>query len=273
MTKATIAIIGAGHMGISLLGGLIANGYPANNILLADPSSEKLQQAKQQFNIHITIHNALAIKTADVIIFAVKPDIVFSVAKELATIIQERKPLIISVAAGISEKNIQHHLGGNIPIVRSMPNTPALIGCGATALYANHFLSAQQRSLAESILRSVGIVVWIKEEKQMDAVTALSGSGPAYFYLLIEAMQNAGKKLGLPDETASLLTLQTAYGAARLALESEKSATQLREQAMTPGGTTEQAVRVFEEQHFRDIVEKALEAAANRAITLGSVDH
>jgi pyrroline-5-carboxylate reductase len=272
MTKSTIAIIGAGHMGISLLGGLIANGYPAEKIFLAEPAMEKLEHAKERFNIHITTNNALAVKTADVIILAVKPEKVAPVSKELSSVIHERKPpLVISVAAGIREENIQQWLGGrNVPIVRAMPNTPALIGCGATALYANRFISTKQHSLSESILRSVGIVVWVEDEKLMDVVTALSGSGPAYFYLMMEAMQKAGEELGLPCEVARLLTVQTAYGAARLTLESEKTLMELRQQAMTPGGTTEQGVRVLEEKNIRETIAAALKAATMRAEELGA---
>jgi pyrroline-5-carboxylate reductase len=273
MTKATIAIIGAGHMGISLLGGLIINGYPAGKIYLADPAREKLEHTKKRFHVHITTNNALAIKTADVVIFAVKPDKVAEIAKELSSIIQQRQPLVISIAAGIRQKNILQWLGGGrIPIVRAMPNTPALIGCGASALYANPFISAKQHSLAESILRSVGTVVWVKDEKQMDVVTALSGSGPAYFYLIMEAMQNAGETLGLSQETARVLTIQTAYGAARLALESEKTLSELRQQAMTAGGTTEQGIRVLEENNIRGIIDLTLNAATDRAKELGSLD-
>lgn len=273
MTKVTIAIIGAGHMGISLLGGLIANHYPADNIFLADPDSEKLNRAKEHFDIHITTDNAQAIKKADVIIFAVKPNEVAQVAKELASLIQQHKPLVISIAAGIREGHIQYWLGEDaIPIVRAMPNTPALLGCGATGLYANQFVSTQQHSLAESIMRSVGLIVWIFDEKQMDVVTALSGSGPAYFYLIMEAMQEAGIALGLSHEVARLLTIQTAYGAARLALESEKTVTELRQQAMTPGGTTEQGIRTLEEKNIREIIASALNAAAKRANEIGAIE-
>ncbi|MBV8801956.1 MAG: pyrroline-5-carboxylate reductase [Gammaproteobacteria bacterium] len=269
MENALIAIIGAGHMGMSLLGGLISNGCRINQLILADPDAAKLQKAKNNYKVHVTTNNMEAIKTATVILFAVKPDIISVIAEELAAIIQKNKPLVISIAAGIRETSLQHFLNNEIPIVRAMPNMPALIGCGATALYANSFTSQEQRQLAESILKSVGIVVWLENESLMDAVTALSGSGPAYFYLMIEAMQAAGEKLGLPAEIARILTLQTAYGASCLARESETPASALRQQAMTPGGTTEQAVRVLEENNIREIIASAVKAAANRAHALG----
>lgn len=172
---------------------------------------------------------------------------------------------MISVAAGIREENLQTGLGGYVAIVRCMPNTPALIGAGATALYANSYVDAKQHQLAESILRAVGITLWLENENDMDAVTALSGSGPAYFFLVIEALQAAGEKLGLSSETARLLTLQTAFGAARMALESSHSAEKLRQQVTSPGGTTAAALNVLEKEKLRDIFMHALEAACLRS--------
>ena len=269
MQNVNIAIIGAGHMGMGLLGGLIANGYPANQIFLAEPDVNKLQKAETTYQVQVTTNNNDAIKSADVILLAVKPNIIGMIAAELSLTIQEKKPLIISIAAGVSIKSLGDWLGDNISIVRAMPNMPALIGCGATALYANSFTSEEQRQLAEAILRSVGVAVWLEKESLMDVVTALSGSGPAYFYLLIEALQTAGEKLGLPPEIARVLTLQTAYGASRLASENEKPPAELRQQAMTPGGTTEQAVRVLEENKMREIIALAVQAATDRAKKLG----
>lgn len=268
----TIAIIGAGNMGSSLLGGLINKNYTAGQLWATDSDAEKLHSLKQQFKIHTTTNNVEAVKTADVVIFAVKPHILQNVSEELASAIQKGNPLIISIVSGIRETNLQKWLGGGIPIVRTMPNTPALIGCGASALYANQYVSTPQRQLAESILCSVGIVVWLEEEQLIDAVTAVSGSGPAYFFLVIEALLSAAEKLGLTAETARLLVLQTAYGAARMALESNKQVVELRRNVTSPGGTTEQAIRVFEEKNIRGIFLEALQAAANRARELGDLN-
>src|SRR3990167_7321212 len=163
MTSPTIAIIGAGNMGASLLGGLIKTGLSPAQLWITDPTTEKLHSLQQQFHVHVTEHNQDAVELADVIIFAVKP-------------------LIISIAAGIREKSLQNWLGKHIAIVRCMPNTPALICAGASALHANSVVTAAQRDLAESILRTVSTTVWLENEEQMDAVTALSGSGPAYFF-------------------------------------------------------------------------------------------
>lgn len=260
-----ITIIGAGNMGTSLLEGFIANNYSPQKITITDQSNEKLNHLQKKLGIHTTTNNITAAKTADVVIFAIKPQIFSEVALELTETIQKKKPLIISIAAGITESSIQHWLGGSIPIVRSMPNTPALIGCGATALFANTYVNQEQRTLAESLLHAVGITLWLEEEKLIDVVTALSGSGPAYFFLIIEALQQAGETLGLSKEAASILALQTAYGAARLALESKKNIIELRAAVTSPGGTTEQAIKVLEQAKIREIMSSALLAAKTRA--------
>ncbi len=261
----SLVIIGAGNMGASLLGGLVSKHYDPMKITITDPSTDKLDQLQKQFNIQTTTNNETAVKDAEIIIFAVKPHIFSKVAYELASLIQERKPLVISIAAGITESSIQHWLGGNIPIIRSMPNTPALIGCGATALFANQYVNQDQKQIAESILAAVGITLWLDQEKLIDAVTALSGSGPAYFFLIMEALEQAGETLGLSKETARLLTIQTAYGAARLALESKKNTIELRKAVTSPGGTTEQAIKVLEKANIREIMTNTLLAARKRA--------
>lgn len=271
MTLPCIAMIGAGHMGSSLIGGLISNGHPSHQLWATDPSSEKLDSLKTHFKIHTTQHNIEAIEAADIVVFAVKPQLFAEVAKELAERIQTRKSLVLSIAAGIREANIQQWLGGNISIVRTMPNMAAMIGCGATALFANHFVSPHQHSMAEAIMRAVGTVVWLKDENLMDAVTALSGSGPAYFFLIMEAMQAAAEELGLPIETARLLTLETALGAARMAIESGKSPAELRQSVTSPGGTTEKALLVLEENNIRSIFKDALYAAAERSKELAAL--
>jgi pyrroline-5-carboxylate reductase len=271
VTTPVITIIGAGNMGSSLIGGLIKDGHPGDKLWACDPSKEKCLQVQETFQVHTTPDNAKAVEHADVIIFAVKPQVFKSIAKSLASVIQQRKPLIISIAAGVRESHIQHWLGGNMAIVRSMPNTPALIGCGATALYANQFVSVQQRNIAESILRAVGMIVWLNDEHLMDTVTALSGSGPAYFFLIMEIMQHTAEQLGLTPDTARLLTLQTALGAARMAMESGKSLDELRHNVTSPGGTTEKAISVLEENNIRSVLKKALHAAKLRSEELAEL--
>ncbi len=271
MNTNTIAIIGAGNMGGSLLTGLMTNRFPPEQLWIADPDTEKLHVLKQQFTIQTTQHNDEALQYADVVILAVKPQIMHAVIESIAPVIRQKNPLVISVAAGIREAHLQNGLGGNAAIVRCMPNTPALIGAGASALYANDFVTAKQHALAESILRAVGKVVWLDHENEMDAVTALSGSGPAYFFLVMEALQAAGEKLGLSSETARLLTLQTAFGAARMALESSESATTLRQRVTSKGGTTEAAIHVLEQEKIRDTFKKAVDAACTRSKELAEL--
>jgi pyrroline-5-carboxylate reductase len=271
MSTPVIAVIGAGNMGSNLIGGLIRNGHPKEKLWASDTNEEKLAHVQQQFEISATSDNVKAVLAAEVIIFAIKPAFFASVLRDLAPHLQTRQRLLISIAAGIRESSIQHWLGGSQAIVRAMPNTPAMIGCGATALFANALVTSEQRSLAESILRAVGVTVWISDEHLMDTVTALSGSGPAYFFLMMESLQEAAEQLGLPTETARLLTLQTAMGAARMAIESGTSLVELRRHVTSPGGTTEKAVGVLEENNIRDLFRKALQAAKLRSEELASM--
>jgi pyrroline-5-carboxylate reductase len=267
--KPMIAIIGAGNMGASLLGGLIKNHYPPESLCITDPDPKKLQALANQFSVHTAKNNLDAIQNADVIILAVKPQIIPDVTQEISAAIKQKKSLIISIAAGTLIDTLQKNLGNETAIVRCMPNTPALISCGATALYANKNVSPEQRDLAENILRAVSVIVWLENEKLMDVVTALSGSGPAYFFLLMEVLQESAEKLGLSKEDARLLTLQTAFGAARMALESDHTPAELRKHVTSPGGTTESALNVLEKNNIRRIFEEAVTAAKMRSEELG----
>lgn len=271
MNHPTIAIIGAGNMGSSLITGLIENGHPPDKLWATDHSEDKLQELARTFQIHITTDNKQAAQAASLVILAVKPQIFHHVLVELNPIIQTNKSLVISIAAGIREENIQHGLGGHVAIVRAMPNTPALIRCGATALYANQFVTHEQRNLAESILRAVGVVVWVDKESLMDVVTALSGSGPAYFFLVMEALQQTAEQLGLAPDVARLLTLQTALGASRMAIESGKPLDELRRHVTSPGGTTEKAISILEENNLRGLFQKALHGAKLRSEELATL--
>ncbi|HAJ91158.1 MAG TPA: pyrroline-5-carboxylate reductase [Gammaproteobacteria bacterium] len=270
MNNTTLTFIGGGNMACSLIGGLIADGWDPARIRVADTSTRRLQQLSERFPITTTTSNSDAADHTDVIVLAVKPQIIKPVAQELASIVSQQQPLVISIAAGIPASALGNWLGKSAAIVRTMPNTPAMVQSGATALYANAGVSEDQRSTAESILRAVGIAIWVEDEAQMDAVTALSGSGPAYFFLFMEALQAAGQELGLPENTAQLLALQTAFGAAKIALESNEDAATLRRQVTSPGGTTEHAIRTFQEGGFEALVSKALLAAANRSRELAA---
>ena len=268
MKNSTIAFIGGGNMARSLIGGLLNNHVPAEHLRIADINPQPFAAAN--FPIQVFSDNPQAIADADVVVLAVKPQILAEVCKELAAHIDPAKPpLFISIAAGIRATDILRWLGSEqLPIVRVMPNTPALVQSGASALFASIHVSRTQRELAENILRAVGLTLWVKEEPMLDIVTALSGSGPAYFFLIMEVLEKAAMDLGLSSADARLLTLQTAFGASKMALESSEEAAVLRARVTSKGGTTEQAIRVLEEGALQDLFSKALHAAHLRAVEL-----
>ncbi len=268
MNNGKIVFIGGGNMARSLIGGLVADGLSADNIHVMDTQKAVLQTLKQTFAVQVYDDLALAVASADVIVLAVKPQQMQDVVKSLATV-WPANALLISIAAGIRLADLGRWLQKNAAIVRAMPNTPSLVQAGATALFANNHVSEQQREQAEAILRAVGLALWLDNETKMDAVTALSGSGPAYFFLVMEAMENAAIELGLPQETARLLCLETAFGAAKMALESDVPAATLRQQVTSPGGTTERAIHELEDGGLHGLFENALVAAALRARELG----
>ncbi|MEW7978318.1 MAG: pyrroline-5-carboxylate reductase [Candidatus Sedimenticola endophacoides] len=267
----TVSFIGGGNMAASLISGLVADGHNPKHILVSDPDSDKLAALAARYGIQAAADNATAVSRADILILAVKPQVLQAVAHELAPAVQERRPLTISIAAGVRGDDIDAWLGGRIALVRAMPNTPAMIQAGATVLFATPRVSAEQRSQAESILRAVGLTRWVGDEVLMDAVTALSGSGPAYFFLMMEAMEQAGVELGIPAETARLLTLQTALGAARMAIESSDGPARLRQKVTSPGGTTERALGILEQGGLRDLFSSALTGARDRSIELSDM--
>ncbi len=271
MKSRTLAFIGCGNMAASLINGLIADGYDPTKIMASDPDGAKTSQLSSLLGIKATADNTEAIEFAEVVILAVKPQMLEQVASAIAPAVQKAQPLIISIAAGVQEKDIENWLGGKVALVRTMPNTPAMIKVGATVLHANPMVTNDQKNHAETIMRAVGLTQWVESESLLDAVTALSGSGPAYFFLVMEAMEAAAVELGLSQETAHLLTLQTALGAARMAMESSDSPATLRERVTSPGGTTEAAVKRFEEGGLRDLFVQALTDARDRSIELSDL--
>lgn len=275
MTASQLAFIGGGNMASALIGGLVAKGFSAEHITASDVLPESLERLRQVAPVRTTADNETAIAGADVVVLAVKPQVMKQVLTPLADTLRQRRPLIISIAAGIEIGSIERWLGdATLPIVRCMPNTPALVQLGATGLFASAAVSAAQREQAATILGAVGIALWLREEAQLDAVTAVSGSGPAYFFLVMEAMQAAGERLGLDPEVARTLTLQTALGAARMALDSDVDVAELRRRVTSPKGTTERAIASFEQDDLRGIFERALTACRDRsqelAVELGS---
>lgn len=271
MKQPVIGFIGGGNMARSLIGGLIADGYDISTIRVSDPSDQQRRQIESDYGIKTAASNDEVIAGADIVVLAVKPQIIKTVAIESGTTIRNNKCLVISIAAGVRVENLERWLGGDVPIVRSMPNIAVLVKSGATALYANAQVTDEQRNQAESILRAVGLTLWVEDETQMDAVTALSGSGPAYLFLVIDVMEHAATKLGLAHETAHLLALQTAFGAAKMALESSEDCATLRARVTSPGGTTEQAVAVLQQGDIQGLFDRALQAAQQRAKELADL--
>ncbi|MEO4012222.1 pyrroline-5-carboxylate reductase [Pseudomonas rossensis] len=263
MSKTRIAFIGAGNMAASLIGGLRAKGLDAAQIRASDPGAETRARVNAEHGVEVFADNAEAIQGAEVIVLAVKPQAMKAVCEAIRPSLKPNQ-LVVSIAAGITCASMNNWLGAQ-PIVRCMPNTPALLRQGVSGLFATAEVNTEQRQQAQELLSAVGIALWLDEEQQLDAVTAVSGSGPAYFFLLIEAMTAAGVKLGLPPETAAQLTLQTALGAAHMAVASDVDAAELRRRVTSPAGTTEAAIKSFQAGGFEALVEKALGAAAHRS--------
>lgn len=263
MSSTRIAFIGAGNMAASLIGGLRAQGVEADSIRASDPGAETRGKIAAEHGITVFADNAEAVDGADVVLIAVKPQAMKAVCEALRPSLKPNQ-LVVSIAAGITCASMKNWLGEQ-PIVRCMPNTPALLRQGVSGLYATEQVNEEQRAQAEQLLSAVGIALWLEEEQQLDAVTAVSGSGPAYFFLLIEAMTAAGVKLGLPREVAAQLTQQTALGAALMATGSDVDAAELRRRVTSPSGTTEAAIKSFQAGGFEALVETALTAAAHRS--------
>jgi len=270
MTQTSIGFIGGGNMAGSLIGGLIHDGCAADTLWVSDPSDAHRQEFSSRFGIHTSADNNALVSACDVVLLAVKPQVLAEVCTGIATAVQQHQPLVISIAAGVRSDTIQRWLGGDASLVRVMPNTPALVQSGAAGLFATDAVSNAQRDAAESIMRAVGLTLWVDDEASMDAVTALSGSGPAYFLLVMEAMEQAAQSLGLSAETARLLTLQTAFGASKMALESEHDAAELRRRVTSPGGTTEAALKVLTDGGIEALFTDALTAAHARSVEMSN---
>jgi pyrroline-5-carboxylate reductase len=263
-----LAFIGGGNMSTALVGGLLARGAVAAELSVADPSVAQLDRLRREFGVHATTDNVAAVRDADLVVLAVKPQDMATVARGLADELAARRRIVVSVAAGIRLESLAGWLGGGGPLVRAMPNRPALIGAGITAAYASAEVEPGERTSVERMLSAVGPLVWLDDEAQMDAVTAVSGSGPAYFFLLIEALEDAGAALGLPRATARLLAVHTALGAGRMAAESADPPALLREQVTSRGGTTAAALAILEAADIRGLVNRAVAAAERRSAEL-----
>lgn len=271
MQDLTIGFIGGGNMARSLVGGLLNTGWPNNQICVSEPDEEKRDFFQHTMGVQALPQNEATIEDADVIVLAVKPQVLRDALTAVQQSLQQRRPLIVSIVAGIRERDIQRWSGGGLSIVRAMPNTPALVGSAATGLYANELVGEAQRDIAESLLRAVGTTVWLDEEVMLDVVTALSGSGPAYFLYFMEALEQAAIQHGLASDTARLLTLETCLGAAKLAINSEEDLLELRRRVTSPGGTTESALQIMDRANLPHILNQALDAAVKKASELGEI--
>tara|TARA_B100000686_G_C16470270_1_gene801742 strand:- start:88 stop:876 length:789 start_codon:yes stop_codon:yes gene_type:complete len=258
-------------MARSLIGGLVATGISNQDISVSEPKADLREKLNEDFGVNASEDNASAVMGANVIVLAVKPQILQEVVIPLDNLIAETRPLLISVAAGVTSSSIERWVGGHPALIRVMPNTPALIGAGISALYANNNVSDDQRALAEKIVSAVGKTIWIQEESLMDAVTAVSGSGPAYFFYVMQAIHDAAVREGLDTSTARLLSLETALGAARLAVESTEHPGNLQKQVTSPGGTTEAAIRVLNDSGVGDALQQAVSAARARGSELAKL--
>lgn len=264
-----IAFLGGGNMARSLIGGLLATGHAPADIRVADPAAETREKLARDFGIATFAENRLAVADAEAIVLAVKPQTMPKVQAELSMALQGRRPLLISIAAGVRLDQLERRLG-NLPIVRCMPNTPALIGAGATGLCANRRASPAQKAQAQHIMNAAGLTRWIDSESLMDTVTALSGSGPAYFFALVEALEDAAVAQGLPRDTARALAAQTCLGAGRMLVEGGEAPAELRRRVTSPNGTTQAALESFAADDLPRIVARAVAAATRRGVELAN---
>ncbi|UPG93455.1 pyrroline-5-carboxylate reductase [Luteibacter aegosomatissinici] len=263
-----IAFIGGGNMATALVAGLVRHGAQPGGIAVAEPRAEALQELSRQYGVATYTDNAAAAEGASLLVLAVKPQLMAEVCRGLRTVVQQYRPVVVSIAAGIRIAQIERWLDAALPVVRCMPNTPAMFSAGATGLYANARVSAPQRAEAQHVLDAAGLTVWVPEEEQLDIVTALSGSGPAYFFLMVEALENAAVAQGLDRETARALAAQTALGAGRMLMESGDDAATLRQKVTSPKGTTQAALDSFQADHFPAVVGRAVDAARRRGVEL-----
>ena len=267
--KTVIGFIGAGNMAYALIKGLLSDGFDAKNINVSDSNDELLIKRQSELNITTYSDNGSLLDNSDIVVFAVKPQVLSMVCLQLKNKVKPNH-LFVSIVAGIRGNDINRWLGGNFALVRTMPNTPALFQSGVTGLFANELVNSQQKELVTSILSSVGECFWVDEEKLIDAITAISGSGPAYFFLLMQSITQAAIALGLDEKTANSLSIQTSLGASLMATKSGKDPKTLRSEVTSPNGTTQAAIESFQDQNFEGIVAAATRAAYDRARELSN---
>jgi pyrroline-5-carboxylate reductase len=264
MSHIELTVLGAGNMGRALIGGLLRHGMRPEQIAVGESQEASRATLSRELGIAATSDNAAAIRKADLVVLAVKPQDAGSVLGPLSAQLQQRGSVVLSIAAGVRIEALQGFCGAGVPVIRAMPNRPALVGAGVTGLFAPPQIDTSRREMATQIMRSVGEVVWVASEDDLDVVTALSGSGPAYFFLLAQAMEAAGVRLGLPAQTARRLSIATLHGAGLLAQSSDGDLARLRAEVTSKGGTTEAAVRTLQAAGFDELIVRAVEAATHR---------
>ena len=264
MTNQHLAILGGGNMGRALIGGMLRCGTRPEHITVGESSEAAREALSADFGVQCTADNAAAVEAASVIVLAVKPQVAGTVLAPLQPALQRTRPLVISIAAGIRLAALESWCGAGVPVVRAMPNRPALVGAGATGLFAPPSVAGTHRDAAERVLQAVGEVIWVTAEDDIDVVTALSGSGPAYFFLLAELLTQGAIDLGLEPQAARRLAIATLHGAGQLAHTGDADLARMRAEVTSKGGTTEAAVKAFEAADLRGIVARALEAATRR---------
>lgn len=270
MSNTHLAILGGGNMGRALIGGLLRQGTRPEQISVGESVPTARESLSRELGISATADNRAALASAAIVVVAVKPQDTQSVLEPLRDLLNRNRPTVLSVAAGIRVSALEAWCGAGVPVVRAMPNRPALVGAGATALYAPAHVEAAHRAAAQHVMEASGEVVWVSSEDALDVVTALSGSGPAYFFLLAELMANAAEELGLEPQSARRLAVATLYGSGLLAHTSDVDLARMREQVTSKGGTTEAALRTFDSADLRGIVARALESATLRSRELAS---
>lgn len=269
-TSPTISFIGAGNMASAIIGGMLDSGYQAADIWVSAPDDDHLQAIRKRFGVSVTTDNRFCAQQADLVVLAVKPQVMADVCRDIAPVVQNTRPLLVSIAAGLTADTLDQWLGGGLPLIRVMPNTPALVGKGAAGLFANAQVKEDQKQQVATMFESIGSALWVDDEELLHGVTALSGSGPAYFFLMLEALEAAATDAGIEAATARQLAIQTMAGAAEMAARSESDPGQLKRNVMSPGGTTEQAIHTFEDGGLRELVHKAFDAALKRSQEMAS---
>ena len=274
MKNNKLAFIGGGNMTRAIIAGLIDSGFDASNLFISEPVAEARESLANDFpGITTTADNKAVAAVASCVLLSVKPQILAAVCRELRQTVQDTRPLVVSIAAGTRGADIDTWLGGGLSVVRIMPNQPALLRLGVSGLFANERTSPAERHRAAGIIGAVGSVVWVDSEADIDAVTAVSGSGPAYFFLLIDALMKTAVDLGIAENVARTLAIETANGAAALAAAESESMDSLIARVRSPGGTTAAALDSLENANVRDIFSTAITAARDRAQVLADEAH